>query len=135
MAKEAGLAYTTFSIDDSGASVRTLVNDITNVDYSTPRGVQDITGMDKSAIERLLLLADYSASITAVFNDASNQMHDVFKTISSTSVIRTITSVISGQTLAVEAFLTDYPLTRASTGEFTATVPAVLGDGTAPTWT
>jgi hypothetical protein len=44
--------------------------------------VQDITGLDKSANERLLLLADFSISLAGVFNDASNMSHDVFKTVS-----------------------------------------------------
>jgi len=60
--------------------------------------------------------------------------HDVFKTVGSASVARTVTLVMSGQTLASEQLLTDYPLTRASSGELTFSVPGVLQSGTAPTW-
>jgi hypothetical protein len=42
----------------SGTRRRAIKNDITNWQMATPRGVQDITGVDKSANERLLLLAD-----------------------------------------------------------------------------
>lgn len=134
MAKETGLGWTTLSVDDSGASARAIKNDITNFDFATPRGVQDVTGVDKSAIERLLLLADFSINLNGVFNDASNQAHDVFKTVPSTSVARTVTLTVSGQTLANETLFTDYALTRAASGELTFTAPGVLADGTVPTW-
>lgn len=96
--------------------------------------MQDVTGIDKSAIERILLLADFSVTFTLVFNPASNQSHDVFKTVSSTDVARTTTLTIGGKTLANEVRYTDYPLSRSATGEFTAKVPGVLADGAVPTW-
>lgn len=134
MAKESGIGWTTGSVDDSAGTARDIKNDITNLQFATPRTVQDVTGIDKSAIERILLLADFSVTLNGVFNDASNMSHDVFKTVSSTSVARTTTLVISGQTLANEVLYTDYPLTRAAGGEFTWAVPGVLADGTVPTW-
>lgn len=134
MAKESGLGWTTCSVDDSSGAVKTIKNDITNLAFSTPRGVQDVTGIDKSAYERLLLLADCSITLNGVFNDAADQAHAVFKTVPSTSVARTTTLVISGQTLAPEILYTDYPLTRAASGELTFAVPGVLADGTVPTW-
>lgn len=132
MAKEAPVL--TVIVDDSGGVARTISNDITNVDFATPRNTQDVTGVDKSAIERLLLLADYSATLNGVFNDAANQSHDVLKTVPSTSVNRTLSIAASGQTLAVEALLTDYNLKRSEAGELTWTAPAMLADGTVPTW-
>ena len=134
MAKETGLGWTTLSVDDSGGSARAIVNDITDVSFSTPRGVQDTTGIDKSAKEALLLLADFSITISGVFNDASNVSHDVFKTVPSTSVARTVTATVSGQTLPNETLFTDYALTRAADGSLTYSAPGVLSDGTAPTW-
>lgn len=133
MAKESGLGMT-LSVDDSGGTLRDLSNDITNMDWATPRGIQDITGLDKSAIERLLLLADGSGTLNGVFNDASNASHDVFKDVSSTSVDRTLTIAVSGQTLSMEVVLSDYQLTRAASGELTWAVPWALADGTVPTW-
>lgn len=134
MAKASGLGQTTLSVDNSAGSAQAIKNDITNWQLSTPRGVQDVTGVDKSAYERLLLLADASITLNGVFNAASNQAHDVFKTVSSTSVERTMGIVISGQTLNNEVLLTDYALTRAQSGEFTWSVPFQLADGTVPTW-
>lgn len=134
MAKESGLGWTTASVDDSAGSVNTIKNDITNLSFSTPRGVQDITGINSSAFERLLLLADFSITLNGVFNDASNQAHDTFKTVPSTSVARTVTLVVSGDTLANETFFTDYALTRAQDGSLTWSAPGVLAGGVVPTW-
>lgn len=134
MAKVTGLAWTTASVDDGGAVARAIINDITNLSFSTPRGVQDVTGIDKSAIERLLLLADFSVTLNGVFNPTANAQHDVFKTVSSTSVNRTTTLVTNGKTLPNEVLYTDYQLTRPQTGELTWSAPGVLADGTVPTW-
>lgn len=134
MAKESGLGWTTASVDDAAGSPQAIKNDFTSIQFATPRGVQDITGIDKSAYERLLLLADGSFTGNGVFNDAANMSHAVFKTVSSTSVNRTTTLTVSGQTLAMELLFTDYPLNRADSGELTFAVPGVLADGTVPTW-
>ena len=133
MAKESGLGMTV-AIDDSGGSARTISNDITSIDWATPREEQDITGLDKSARERLLLLADFTVSISGVFNDASNMSHAVLSTVPSTSVARTTTLTISGQVLAGELFYTDYALGRSSSGELTWSAPGALAGGAVPTW-
>jgi hypothetical protein len=133
MAKESGLGMSVI-IDDSGGSARTISNDITTIDISTPREEQDITGLDKSAHERLLLLADFSVSISGVFNDASNMSHDVFKTVSSTSVARTTTTAISGQTLPGELFYSDYGVARGGDGSLVWSAPGALAGGVVPTW-
>jgi hypothetical protein len=135
MAKESGLGWSVCSVDDASGTPRDIKNDITNVQFATPRGVQDVTGLDKSAYERILLLSDFSVTLNGVFNDAANQGHDVFKTVPSTSVPRTTTLTVSGQSLVNECLYTDYPLTRADSGELTYSVPGVLCDGTVPTWT
>lgn len=132
MAKQSGLGWTTLSVDDASGTVTDIKNDITNFQFATPRAVQDVTGVDKSAIERLLLLADFSITLNGVFNEAG--AHLVFATIPSTSVPRTTSLAISGRTLACEVLYTDYPITRANSGELTYAVPGVLADGTVPTW-
>ena len=134
MAKESGLAWTTLSVDDSAGTPRDIRNDITNLEFATPRDVQEITGIDKSAMERLLLLADFSITLNGVFNDAANLSHTVFRTVPSTSVARTVSINVSGQTLACEALFSDYAMTRAEKGELTWKAPGALADGTVPTW-
>lgn len=134
MAKESGLGITTLSVDDSNGSAQAIKNDITSFNFSTPRGIQDVTGVDKSAMERLLLLADFQITLNGVFNDAANLSHAVLKTVPSTSILRAITIAHSGQTLANETMISDYALTRAADGSLTWTAPAALADGTVPTW-
>lgn len=134
IAKTSGLGWTTCSIDDASNVQQAIKNDFTNLQFATPRAVQDITGIDKSAFERLLLLADFSITLSGVFNPAANMSHDVFKTIPSTSVNRLITLVVSAKTLAPTCLLTDYALTRATGGALTFSVPGVLADGQVPTW-
>lgn len=131
MAKESGLGWTTFSVDNSAGVLKALVNDIENATWAMPRAVQDVTGLDKSAIERLHLLADFSCEMEGTFNDATDRAHDVFKSLANT---RTITIVVSGQTLSNECLLTDYAMTRTDAGELNWKVPAVLQSGTVPAW-
>lgn len=134
MAKESGLGWTTFSVDNSSGVAKAIKNDINSFTFTTPRAVQDVTGIDKLANERLLLLADFSVTPTGIFNDATDFSHDVFKTVPSTSVARTVTLVVSGQTLANETLFTDYSFNRGADGSLVWTAPGVLADGTVPTW-
>lgn len=122
------------AVDDAAGSAKTISNDILSVSIGTPRGVQDITGIDKSAIERLLLLADGSITLNGVFNSAADESHDVFKSVSTTSVARTVTITISGQVMAMEMFFSDYVVSRGTDGSLTWTAPAVLQNGSVPTW-
>ena len=134
MAKESGAL--TVIIDDSATSPRTLsATSILTVEMATPRNVQDVTSVGQSAMDRLLTLADYSATFTGAFNDATNDAHDVFKTVPSSSVARTTSVAHSGKTLAVEAFFTDYSLSRGADGSLTFSAPCVLTGGSVPSWT
>jgi hypothetical protein len=135
MAKQSGVGWTTLSVDNSSGSAQAIKNDITNLEFATPRGVQDITGIDKSAIERLLLLADFTITLNGVANFAANpSAHGVFSDVSSTSVARTVSIGVGGKTLAPECLFSDYALTRADSGELTWQAPGSLSDGTVPTW-
>lgn len=130
MAKESGIGMT-FSVDDSGGTLKDLSNDVTDVQFGTPQNLQDITGLDKSAIERLILLSDGTVSCSWVFNDAADHVWAVFKTRTGT---RTVTIAISGQTLTMEMLISDVQFTRGSDGSFTGTATLQLQSGTVPTW-
>ena len=130
MAKESGLGMTC-AIDDSGGTARAISNDITDLQIGTPNNLQDITGLDKSAIERLILLADGQVSVTCVFNDASVSSFAVFKVRTGT---RTVTIVHSGQTLAMEMVISACDMNRQSDGSFIITATLELQSGTSPTW-
>lgn len=120
-------------MDDSGGTSNTDIrNDLTNFNFATPRAVQDITGVDKSAFERQVLLADFTGTMNGIFNASTS--HGVFKTVSSSSARRTMALGIASQTLSNEVILTDYQISRAQDGALTTSVPFSLADGTVPTW-
>lgn len=135
MAKSTGLAWTTMQVADAAGTLRDIRNDSTDLQFSTPRAVQDVTGLDKSANERLLLLADFSCTINGVFNPAANQEHAVFSTVPSTSVNRAVNITTNGKNLNLTGVIfTDYQIIRAATGELTYSAPGQLGDGAVPAW-
>lgn len=133
MPKVSGLP-TGVAVDDAVGTPRTISNDILSINVATPRGVQDVTGLDKSAMERLLLLADFSGTMNGVFNTAANMSHDVLKTVTSSAAQRTITITYPGATLAAEVVISDYQVTRAQDGSLTWSAPFSLANGTAPVW-
>jgi hypothetical protein len=140
LAKASGLGWTTLSVGDSSNTSTDIKNDVTNLDISTPRGVQDTTGVDKSANERLLLLADYSVTLNGVFNATGS--HLVLRTVPSSSVNRCVLLTVNGVNLNMGAtgggngavIFTDYQLSRAATGELTWTAPGSGSTGAVPTW-
>jgi hypothetical protein len=134
VAKQTGLGWTTLMVDDAAGSPNDLRNDITNFDFATPYNTQDVTGVDKSAVERLALLADFSGTFNGVFNPSANKIHAVLGA-GDLRVARTVSLTIGGKSLANEVLITSYAVTRAAGGELTTQSPFVLADGTVPTWT
>lgn len=133
MAKESGIGMT-LTVDDGGGQGRAITNDVTSVTFGTPRAQQDVTGLDKSAMERLLLLADFTMTINFVFNDtADTGAFQVFKSYTSNST-RTVVLVHSSQTLTAECVLTDVSYNRGQDGSLTGTATLVLANGTAAAW-
>lgn len=133
MAKESGLGWTEFNVDDDAGTPRDIRNDMTNMEFSTPYNNQDVTGIDKLAVERLALLADFSCTGNGVFNPSANRAHAVLS--GDLRVARTVGITVSAQLLDNEVLITDYALTRAQGGEFTWQAPMALADGTVPNWT
>lgn len=134
MAKSTGLGMT-ITIDDADGTGRAISNDIVSATFNTSRGQQDVTGLDKSAMERLLLLNDFNLSVTAVFNPAANpSMFGVFSTPADNDT-RTVVIVVGGKTLTAECLMTDVGWNRGQDGSFTASATFVLANGTAAAWT
>jgi hypothetical protein len=139
VAKESGLGFTTLSIADNTVTLRDIREDVTAFESSTPREMQEVTGVDKFAMERLALLADMSVTLNGVFDDASNKAHAVFSTVTlAAAVPRTFTFTHSGQTLGTTGtptlWFTDYSLNRGNNGSLTWAAPGVLANGVVPTW-
>lgn len=133
MAKVSGIT-TAVTVDDAGGTARIITNDVTSLTTNTSRGVQDVTGLDKSAMERLLLLSDGTISINGVFNTAAlTGSHTVLSTITDNDN-RTVAIGYPSATLTMEMVLTSYNLNRAQDGSLTFTAEMALADGTAPAW-
>lgn len=137
MAKTSGLGAT-ITVADSGGTSRTISNDITDFTLATPVALQDTTGVDKSAHEKLALLRDLTESLKGVFNAAANMSHAVFSTITTTPTNRA-TSVFptsSGSTPVLTANLlySAYNVTRGTDGALTWQADGALADGAVPTW-
>ena len=135
MAKGSGLGDC-LSVDYSGGSARDISNDVTSATFDNGQELQVVTGIDKSAQERLILLGDGNVTINGVFNAASNKSHDVFKVQSGT---RTVTYCVGGNSssnpkLEMEMLVGSYNLERGSDGALTWTATLALQSGTVPTW-
>lgn len=144
MAKTSGLGGVII-VQDASSVAQTITNDVTNYSFTTPRNTQDVTGVNKFANERILLLADYTVTLNGVWNSSgavspdTATSHAVFSTVTSTSVQRSVEIDPIGATtgspsLVCNTLLTDYQITRANTGELTWQVPGSLADGAVPTW-
>lgn len=132
-AKTTGIGMT-ISIDDADGTVRAIGPNITNATFNTSRGVQDVTGLGSSAMERLLLLNDFNLTVTAVFDPASGAtMFTVFSTPADNDT-RTVTIVVGGKTLTAECIMTDVSWSRNADGSFTASATFQLANGTAAAW-
>lgn len=136
MAKQSGLAWTTLTVADAAGTARDIRNDITSLSWKMPRAVQETTGIDKSAIERLLLLADLSYALDGVFNPAATtSSHAVFSTVGTTATNRAVSLVVGGATLGpANCVASSYDLKRSNKGELTWTAALMLADGAVPTW-
>ena len=135
MAKQTGLGDYV-AVDDSGGTVRDISNDIGDYGVNIAQELVTVTGLDKSAQERITGMSDGDVTLNGFFNAASNKSHDVFKTRTGT---RTVDIRIGGNSssnpkVTMEMQIASYALTRGSDGSLTWSVTLNLADGTVPTW-
>jgi len=135
MAKQTGLGDY-LAVDDSGGTARDISNDVTNVEFTNAQNLLETTGLDKSAMERIIGLSDGSVSISGIFNPAANKSHAVFKTRTGT---RTVTYAVGGNTssnpkLEMEMLIDAYNVSRGTDGSSTWTADMSLQSGTVPAW-
>lgn len=134
MAKVSGIP-TSITLDNAAGAAKVITNDVTSVSLSTTRGVQEITGLDKSAVERLLLLSDGKVTMKGIFNTAADMSHAVLSTSTSSSATRTLAIGYPGATMTLEVIIEDYSVDRPEGGELTWTASMSLCNGTVPAWT
>lgn len=112
-----------------------LGNDIRDVAITSPAEVIDVTGIDKSAMERIHGRRDGSMTATAFFNPATDRAHPRLSLLPTVDQLMTFTL---GNTAGMPAAnllnkQVNYDPTRAAAGEFTFASQAV-GNGYGLEW-
>lgn len=139
MAKRAGIP-SRIRVDDSAGTLVDISGDVHSVSLKTPRGVHEVTGLNKSAVERLFLLKDAEISISGTFNPTgAHQVFKDFDTIATGQVGRTVEYAPAGTAsgdpvITFEALFESYDIERGDDGKLTWTATGRLADGTAPSW-
>lgn len=118
MAKQSGLG------DNLYVGGNDLSGDVSTVQISSPQAVQDVTGIDKSAMERIGLARDGNINWTSFWNPA--RAHPVLSALPTADVMVTY---CRGTTLGNPAACQvskqiNYDGTRADSGEFTFSLQA-----------
>lgn len=119
MTKQSGLGANLY-IDQYNIS-----NDVRSVDtIGQPRAALDVTGIDKSAYERIHGLRDGLIEFTAFFNDAALQEHVALKGVPSTDRIVTYThrATVGTPAASLNAKQIDYAPSRGDDGMLTEDV-------------
>jgi len=96
-----------------------LSNDVGQIDaLENGRDLLEMTGLDKSAHERLQGLQTGRIAFTGFFNDAALQEHVALKLIPTTDVIGTVfkTAALAAVAASLTGKRTSYPVTRAADG-------------------
>jgi len=103
---------------------------------STPRGEQNVTGIDKSANERIQLLVDGDISFDTFFNDATDQIHDALSTLPTTNRqgMFLVSTTRGEPAFAMNAKQINYDWSRAAEGSLTGTTQLLQADGNPPAW-
>jgi hypothetical protein len=139
MAKTSGLGATII-IADAGGTPRTISNDFTDFTLAMPVALQDTTGVDKYAHEKLPLLRDLTMQFKGVCNFAANMSHAVLSTVTTgAGAVERATSVYptsnnSTPVLAANLLFSNYDVARGNGGELTFSSNGSLADGAIPTW-
>jgi len=124
-------------VDDSAGTPQDISNDVNTLSIKNSRGEWDVTGLDKSAIERQLLLGDAEVSLSGVFNEALS--HRVFRDCGIGNP-REVTITLPGggggalHTLVMNLVFASYVVSRGNDGALTWATTGKLADGTVPTW-
>ena len=129
----------------SGLGAQVLVasndisDDVTEFSIATPRALWDVTGVSKSAHERLAVLADASVSLKGAFDNGASLAHKTLSGVTSASsplAVQIAPTATSGGApyLAMNMLFSGYTVARSASGELTFDAPAELADGTIPAW-
>jgi hypothetical protein len=120
-----------YTLDDSGGSGVAITNDVGTITLNTTRGEQDVTGLDKSAMERLQLLED--SDVTMGGNGLpSSATRAVFQNLANARTL--VIDYPDSATATVEIMLFAYNIQRGQDGGISWTANGKLCNGTALAW-
>lgn len=126
MAKQSGLGMRLYlhGYDLSGdvGSIGTMRSSVTPL---------DVTGLDKSAVERIHGIRDGEITFNVFFNTATDAEHDALSSLPTTNVLAMVlTSTTAGQPVfCLTAKQVNYDWTRNQDGSFTGTVQLLAAAG------
>lgn len=126
----------TITLDDSAGSGQNITNDVGSFTLNTPRGVIDVSGLDKSGYERLLGRSDVTGDLSGFYDPGSNLAHAVLKTVPTQAgtVTRTLAVGFSTGTATAEVVVTDYAISVGNDGAITWSAPFQAANGSAVVW-
>lgn len=137
MAKQTGLGDY-LAIDDAAGTAREISTDVHSLSITLPQELLDVTGLDKSAAERLAALSDGTFSLSGTFDSAATTgIHTVLSSARTTA--RTLTYCVGGNSggnpkLEVEILIGSLSYERAANGALSLSADMSLSNGTVPTW-
>jgi len=103
---------------------------------ASPRGVQVVTGVNKIALERVLLPSDGEIEFANWFNDAAGAAHPILSALPTSDVVLLWLSggAIDDPACGLVAKQIDYAWNRGADGAVAGTVPARAAAGTPVEW-
>ena len=124
------------SLDDGSGSPQNITNDVGDFTLNTPRGVIDVSGLDKSGYERLMGRSDVTGTLNGFYDPGSNLAHAVLKTVPTQAgtLTRTLTVGFSTGTATSEVIVTDYAITIGNDGSMKWSAPFQATNGSALAW-
>lgn len=130
MSKQGGLQQNFYI---GGFSISGDVGAINNA--SSPRSVQEATGIDKSAIERIMTLADGQCEWANWFDDATGAVHDALSGLptADVSALWALGTSIGDPCYMIQGKQINYDWARNQDGSMQGTTQ-VQSDGVAPEW-
>lgn len=134
MAKESGIGAT-LAWDDSAGTTRAIGSTVGDVSFDITRADLQVPGLADTSMSRVSGLVDFQITANGYFDDAANNWFDVTKTIGSSTQVRQIIFVLSGQTLTNECQMLAVNYVRSRDGGMAINATAALADGTTPAWT
>lgn len=131
MAKFAGLSVV-LNVDNTSGTPVNVSNDVMTISHKGSIGEQVVTGLDKTAAERLQLLEDAEYTITGKGIPSSASRVVLWENLRTT---RTMTvDFPDSATLSYEVFFYDLQISRGEDAGADWSLTMRLNNGTAPAW-